>query len=381
MDCSFSREDTKAIKGVAVTLMLMHHLWGFPKRILGGELTYFITVFGQSSISYLGAFGKLCVSLFFFLGGYGMYKLAQQKRLDITLHIKKLYISYWKVFLIFIPIAFLFFSNQPIYCESEEICTRFSEFSFQSLFSNFLGFSDSYNSEWWFFRSYIVAILTFPMVRKVINKFSFSLNIFIIIVLTIGVSTVFPALGNLEILGQLKNNYLYTTIFCQSAPFIASFWSGALMSKDNSLEALAQSLSAHHMFSPLHNIFFLGVIVFARTTAIGSQLDFLYAPLFIICCTNLLHLFHPLRTVFLMLGKQSTNMWLIHSFYCYYFYQIAKIVVAPRYAILSLIILIVMSYISSVLLSAFWDLVQKIYVSLMKTKIRIERRFLYDTRH
>lgn len=381
MDCSFSREDTKAIKGVAVTLMLMHHLWGFPKRILGGELTYFVTVFGQSSISYLGTFGKLCVSLFFFLGGYGMYKLYQQKRLDITLHIQKLYISYWKVFLIFVPIAFLFFSNQPIYCESEEICTRFSDFSFQALFSNFLGFSDTFNSEWWFFRSYIVAILTFPMVRKVIDRFSFSFNIFLIIVLTIGVSTVFPALGKLEVLGPLKDNYLYRTIFCQSAPYIAAFWSGALMSKDNALEALTRSLAAHHMLSPLHNLFFLGAIVFARTTAAGSQLDFLYAPLFIVCCTNLLHLIRPIRTIFLFLGKQSTNMWLIHSFYCYYFYQVAKIVTAPRYAVLSLVILIVMSYVSAVLLSVFWDLVQKVFVQLAKAKTRIERRLLYDTRH
>lgn len=31
--CTFTREDTRAIKGVAVVLMLLHHLWCFPDRI------------------------------------------------------------------------------------------------------------------------------------------------------------------------------------------------------------------------------------------------------------------------------------------------------------------------------------------------------------
>lgn len=37
-DLFFSRIDTKIIKGLAIILMLMHHLWAFPERIAGGEL-------------------------------------------------------------------------------------------------------------------------------------------------------------------------------------------------------------------------------------------------------------------------------------------------------------------------------------------------------
>lgn len=33
---TISREDTKILKGIAVLLMLMHHLWTFPDRIYGG---------------------------------------------------------------------------------------------------------------------------------------------------------------------------------------------------------------------------------------------------------------------------------------------------------------------------------------------------------
>ena len=51
---------------------------------------------------------------------------------------------------------------------------------------------------------------------------------------------------------------------------------------------------------------------------------------------------------------QSTNMWLIHTFFCYYFGVTAKIVAAPRYAIPALIILFAMSYAASVLVDKFW---------------------------
>lgn len=50
----FTREDTKVMKGVAILLMLMHHLWSYPDRIAGGSLKYIFTLFGQSSITYVG---------------------------------------------------------------------------------------------------------------------------------------------------------------------------------------------------------------------------------------------------------------------------------------------------------------------------------------
>ena len=68
----FSTNDTKALKGLGIILMLIHHLWAFPKRLAGGELKHFLNVDGVSLISYIGKFGQICVPLFFFLGGYGI---------------------------------------------------------------------------------------------------------------------------------------------------------------------------------------------------------------------------------------------------------------------------------------------------------------------
>lgn len=68
---TFSKEDTKCMKALAVILMLIHHLWGFPGRIEG--LKYFSGGGCEDFTLFIGLFGKICVSFFLFLGGYGLY--------------------------------------------------------------------------------------------------------------------------------------------------------------------------------------------------------------------------------------------------------------------------------------------------------------------
>ncbi len=88
MENVFTREDTKVIKGLAVILMLIHHLWAFPNRIAGDGLVSYLEVFGQSSIQYIGIFGKICVSIFLFLGGYGIYISCKDNTLNVLSKIK-----------------------------------------------------------------------------------------------------------------------------------------------------------------------------------------------------------------------------------------------------------------------------------------------------
>lgn len=108
-DFVFGRDDTKIIKGVAILLMLLHHLWAFPQRVfLNDGFTDTFSVFGEYWYFYLGRFGKICVSMFLFLSGYGLMKSKQSGRFDLIGKVKGLYLAYWKVFLVFIPIAFLF---------------------------------------------------------------------------------------------------------------------------------------------------------------------------------------------------------------------------------------------------------------------------------
>ena len=355
VDGFISREDTKWVKGIAIILMLMHHLWAFPERIAGGELKYLFTFFGESSIAYFGAFGKICVSLFFFIGGYGTYLSYAGKEFDIVGKLKKLYISYWKVFVVFIPLAFLLCSNQPAYCADSEIWSRYSSFSWQECLANFSGVNISYNREWWFLPSYVVALGSFPIIRAVIEKRALRSNLFIIVIASILVTDFFPSVGNLEAIGSLNSNVLYSRFICQAAPFVSSFWMGMVSAKDRVLERLFRSFQDNHLLGlgSIIAILFGGVII--RQSVIGESADFIYIPILIVVSKMLLERLNILKIVLEKIGRQSTNMWLIHSFFCYYFYPIVRVVVAPRWAVPSLFMLIILTYGASAGLTYFWN--------------------------
>ena len=104
---NFSRNDTKVIKGLAICLMLYHHLFAFPDRI-AEDISYFsaFAVAGNSAAFLVGNFGQICVSMFLLMGGYGTYlscKRSIKLLPSIAQKIKFLYFSYWQIFVIVIP--------------------------------------------------------------------------------------------------------------------------------------------------------------------------------------------------------------------------------------------------------------------------------------
>ncbi len=116
-----------------------------------------------------------------------------------------------------------------------------------------------------------------------------------------------------------------------------------------------------NLLNPLIDIMMIIVIIFLRNTAIGIVLDIIYVPFLIIYFLDILKNLKIVKKVFLCLGRQSTNMWLIHSFFCYYFYAVVKIVIFPKNAVLSLLVLIILSYIASIIIDGFYNICSKVW--------------------
>ena len=344
-------DDTRVMKGIAIICMLMHHLWYFPNRLAGGSLKGLLTVFDVPSTTYLGLFGKICVPMFFFFGGYGIYKRYYGQKYDLLGRLKKLYFIYWKVFLVFIPIGFLLFSSQDPYCADSFVYTRFDVFSARELISNFLGFSSTYNREWWFLISYAFALISFPLIRAIIDRYSARMNVFIVIVVSLLFVNVFPSLKNVAVLG---NNRMYVSFFCQVAPYATCFWMGAVVARNGLLSRLCESAKNNGILNPITDIAAWMVVIFLRQSQLGEIFDIFYIPVLTVATMDLLNRVKIFKKGLELFGRQSTSMWLIHPFLCYYFGDLAKIVTAPRYAIPSLLVLIVMSYVISVLLDYLW---------------------------
>lgn len=221
--------------------------------------------------------------------------------------------------------------------------------------NNFLGLSASYNGEWWFLQSYVCAIITYPVIEKIIKKYSAITNICCCVIWSVFLTNLFPALGELEALGKLKQNYLYRMFLCQSAPYAACFWMGCVMAKENLLCYLEQRLHDHNLLGLVPDMIWLGTLLYLRNTGIGISLDIIFVPVLCIVVLDLTKRIRIFERGLYELGKESTNMWLIHSYFCYHFLPVIYLVTLPKYAPLSLLVLILLSYAASVAVTKIWS--------------------------
>ena len=78
---TFTKEHTQIAKGVAILMMLYHHLYIIPERINNNFFSLIDQVIPNAQ-STIAVFCKLCVCIYVFLSGYGLYhSLKKQKSL------------------------------------------------------------------------------------------------------------------------------------------------------------------------------------------------------------------------------------------------------------------------------------------------------------
>lgn len=92
----------------------------------------------------------------------------------------------------------------------------------------------------------------------------------------------------------------------------------------------------------------------------GGNADVVIIPMFLILTLPLIRIFKIVFEVFIFLGKHSTNMWLTHSFYCYYFWFTVKLVYASQNAIIDYIILFGMSLLTSLIVNKFYNKINSV---------------------
>lgn len=163
-----SLNDTQVLKGIALLLLLCHHCW------YTGEGFDDIVVYGQPVFKQIGIFGKLCVSLFVFLSGYGLTvgaiknngvgKIMQFYRKRYL----KLMVNYWFVWLLFVPLGvFVFDRTFPAVYGENYVFKALADFL--GLHSVIIGSSYGYNATWWFYSCIILLYVLYPLIWKCRN--------------------------------------------------------------------------------------------------------------------------------------------------------------------------------------------------------------------
>ena len=163
----FSKNDTDFIKGIAIMLMLAHHLFASPIPSVTEP-----TINGTPYYVFVSYFSKVCVAMFLILSGYGLYESTPDDFSLKNFYIKrfsKLYINYWFIYLIFVPIGILFFNYgdriSAVY--NSNLITALLDFFGLLYLWGTLGI----NPTWWFLGAIIFLYFLFPFLKVLLDRF------------------------------------------------------------------------------------------------------------------------------------------------------------------------------------------------------------------
>lgn len=332
----FDRRDTKIMKGVAICLMICHHLFTFPERLDGVSFISVPFINGMSFAAGAGQFGKLCVALFTMLGGYGAYLSLSRPDADETAltkrHLLSLYSSYWKVFILAVPISLVLGEDGGI---------PFLE----NLIYSFLGLRFAYCNEWWFITPFAILTVSSPLVKRFADRKAgdFASSFLLVLLFNAFLYYVLPRLMEAKSLAVFAETFFYTELYT-ALTLLPAYAMGVLLAKYGVLSA-AKALCSGWRRGALTavSLIVLGALFYIHPFN-WLAYDYINAAVFTLCVVALLssRLGRIAAPVFEKLGEESTYMWLIHTMLCYHWCQ--KLIYLPKYAPLIFIWLTVLSY-------------------------------------
>jgi peptidoglycan/LPS O-acetylase OafA/YrhL len=327
--------------------MLSNHLYAFPGRLLNGN--YYIPLIPSFNLEfYLGNFGNICVSMFVFLSGYGMfsgYVRSQQNSWRYSIgKIVSFYLTYWLYFLIFVPIGLIFFKNETLWNSSE---IRYSTDLF-TLLTGFLGWSARYNSEWWFVRMFVSILLCLSPIYLMLGKY----NPLLLGVISISLFSIAWAL-------YIDYAGIYGFVFWQ-----ISFAVGILCA---SLKFFNSTFIEYFAGFRIIWLYSIAIVFCILRTRFGAKIDFSFIPIFVYLLVRTIE-WCRLVKLFSFIGEYSFPIWLIHSFFCYYYFQ--SFIYAPRWSPLVFLLLMSVSLLFAICIEKIRLYIQIKFSRYMSAKLK-----------
>lgn len=339
----FSKQDTAIAKGTAIILMMVHHLFAFPDRL--AEDTVYLSMFqwqGSNIESYLGDFGKICVGIFTVLSGYGLYLSLNGKeniQHEIEKRIWNLYKTAWKIMVFAVPIGYLLRVKRLLRLSKGDVIL------------NFFGYKSNYNGEWWFLLPFMILMVMFPVFLKWINRKNhyWLKDILMLALMTAMINKILPNLMEQALFVDFARTQTWK-ICMNCLKLMPMFLMGMICARDNLFYKYRAFFKGTAI--RLTAMLVMLVIVFLVRKNYSWTADYLFAPLFLVSATTLIGSIPYIKKLFAVIGRWSTWIWLIHSFLCYYFCQ--KLVFAPRYSLLIVFWLILLSILSAIVIEYIW---------------------------
>lgn len=334
----FSKDNTFALKGVAILFMVFAHL--FNRLEFCDISSPVLYIKGEPLIHYM-IFAMNPVDFFMALSGYGLYYTYSQGRRNNFKRIFKLYVHYWITLVIFVSIGFFVVGSDKY------------PGTFIDIIYNSIGWENSYNHETWFLLPYVLLTLSSTKIFAVCDKFNpikvflFSFCIYIVVRLSSRYS-----FNLIEFYQLYKWIDSYLTL---QFPFIL----GMLLSKCWNYSAYKKKLSFR--INQNYILIFALIILFIAIILLRYKYQSIFYPFYtviFIMCFSLLHRFSWIDKILMELGKRSTSIWLIHTYFCYYLFQ--NFIYSFKYPIIIITVLMAISWGCAIVIDKLNSIIQKL---------------------
>lgn len=320
MENGITKKQSAVLQGVAIWMMVYHHLYSFAV-----EYDSLLPFLQANTASRIAWFCKLCVGIFAFISGYGMYyvmvrqprerffgRMAAEYR-SVLGRVLKLYAKLWLVIFIYMGIIYGIM-RLP--------------FDPSQLLGNLTALNPTYNGAWWYVEQYAKMLLVLPFLDLLLTRFDQPgerkrKEIFFLVLALLGVVAVlagrlwWPGLWNAVL--AVKSGLRFS--------FLLIFVVGYLMARFALFQRADKVLRSRGGWLPVCvSVVLVGIVIVLRVTlatdAAYAKLDFLFAPMFVYGLLTLLSYIPSLCTFLAWWGHQSTYIWLVHGFlygWLYYF--------------------------------------------------------------
>lgn len=179
---SFSKKDTLVVKGIAILMMVMHHLYRQPSLFKDYEVSFY--PLNQSLVVSVSDFFKICVATFVFLSAYGLTYSLKKYNSDTVISGKD-YASYINTRLVKVMWGFwfVFIVSQviSIFLNPEKSLSYFKHGMLQGIYQIIIDFcglanlfdTTSLNNTWWYMTLAIFIVLVVPFIARLTKRYNF----------------------------------------------------------------------------------------------------------------------------------------------------------------------------------------------------------------
>ena len=336
-------QDTQRAKGAAVLGMVMVHLFC---RLGNLPYTPLIWIGKTPLIYYLGLFGDLCVPVFCFCSGYAHYLLKEKCKAAYPKYIAgkilKFLINFW--------IVLILFSGVGILSGNGDTMPK----SASTFLGNFFLYRLSYNGAWWFVITYIFLSLLSSQLSWVTNKVP-AVPLLIISGGIYFVSYQFRFDWSREIPNAALNWCWQQMILFGTSQF--PYLLGMAFRKNNWISKLRSYLKDK---KPLYQMGWIVVwtmpaVAFVGHCIVQSAFVAPFTAFAVMICLFVCRIPQWQEHVFLVLGKHSTNIWLVHMFF--YLTMFEGLVFKAKYPIFILTYMMVLCIASSLVIDVLYRII------------------------